>query len=163
MFFRDSGKRRSTPASPVLGSCRLLLHLRAFSFLAGVGGGQQVVGGILPATQGQSGLNFNLPFSTPQVKKYHWTSKPILTTEFRPSFSYSINERSTASPPVVFEICPNILPRPLTHFPEREKLRERAPRGPLSRSLWAVQTRIHRPNVLLFSSLKFGGRTHGSG
>ena len=67
MFFRDSGKRRSAPASSVLGSCRLLLHLRAFSFLAGVGGGQQVVGGILPATKGKSELNFNLSLSTPQV------------------------------------------------------------------------------------------------
>ena len=68
MFFRDSGKRWSTPASPVLGSRRLLLHLRAFSFLAGVGGGQQVVGGILLAAQGQSGINFNLSLSTPQVR-----------------------------------------------------------------------------------------------
>ena len=81
MFFRDSGKRRSTPASPVLGSCRLLLHLRAFSFLAGVGGGQQVVGGILPATQGQSGINFNLSLSTPQVK-VGWSFELFLAVPF---------------------------------------------------------------------------------
>ena len=82
MFFRDSGKRRSTPASPVLGSRRLLLHLRAFSFLAGnVGGGQQVVGGILLATQGQSELNFNLPFSTPQVK-VGWSFELFLAVPF---------------------------------------------------------------------------------